>query len=70
MYGFADRALAVIKADELRRRDTTNRYEVAIHKHPESNIWGRGDKSVTYGVVRYIPYIPAQPWKLDGFVWF
>jgi hypothetical protein len=70
MYGFVDELTARTKQNELRQRDTLNRYEVTIHKHPENNIWGRGDKSVTYGVQRFIPYTPTMPWKFDGFVWF
>ena len=41
MYGFSDKLRAHIKANELRQRDTVNRYEVAVHKYPETNIWGR-----------------------------
>ena len=40
MYGFSDKLRAHIKANELRQRDTVNRYEVAVHKYPETNIWG------------------------------
>ena len=70
MYGFSDKLRAHTKATELRQRDTVNRYEVAVHKYPETNIWGHCDKTITYGVKRFVPYIPAMPWKFDGFVWF
>lgn len=70
MYGFKDEQTAYQKAEELQQNDPINRYLVAIHKHPETNIWGQGDKTVTYGVQRLVPYIPDCPWKLDGFVWF
>jgi hypothetical protein len=51
-------------------QDTANRYEVGIHKDAETNIWGRGDKTVTYGVKRFVPYCAAMPERFDGFVWF
>jgi hypothetical protein len=70
MYGFASKLKAHIKAHELRQRDTNNHYEIAVYKYPETNLWGRGDKTVLYGVKRYIPYVPTMPWKFDGFVWF
>ena len=72
MYGFYDELTARIKANELQQHDTLNRYEVAIHKYPETSVWrGRNDdKTTTYGVKRFVPYIPTMPWKFDGFVWF
>lgn len=70
MYGFADKAIAEEKANDLQKRNPTERYEVGMHKHLETNIWGRGDKTVTWGVKRYVPYCEAMPWRFDGFVWF
>ena len=70
MYGFNTHEEAQKRADALIARNDGNRYEVAIHKHPETNIWGRGDKTVMYGVQRYVPYCEAMPERFDGFVWF
>jgi hypothetical protein len=70
MYGFASKETAEAKAAELTARNDGNRYYVAVHKHPESNIWGSGDKTTTWGVVRWATYCPAMLWRHDGFVWF
>lgn len=69
MYGFTELE-ARTKAKALRLLNDGNRYEVSIYKHPETNIWGRGDKTVLYGVKRYVPYCEAMPERFDGFVWF
>jgi hypothetical protein len=69
MYGMTE-ANAQTQAVELARRNPQNRYAVAMHKHPETNIWGRGDRSVTWGVLCYVPYCEAMPYRLEGFVWF
>ena len=71
MYGFKTREEAQQKATELSARYPQNQYEVGVHKHPERHWWsGREDKTVTYGVKRYIPYTVTVPWRFDGFVWF
>jgi hypothetical protein len=66
MYGFTDKATAILKAEELRRKDTVNKYEV--HAHSFTDSWLR--VPLTWGVVKYVPYCDAMPWRLDGFVWF
>jgi hypothetical protein len=71
MYGFESQAEAEVRAARLRLLHPGNRYVVALHKHPEMNIWtGKMDQTVTYGVQRWVPYCEAMPEKFDGFVWF
>lgn len=71
MYGFDTRAEAQRQADRLTALHPEQRFEVALHKHREFNIWtGRTDFEVTYGVKRFVPYCDAMPERFDGFVWF
>jgi hypothetical protein len=64
MYGLSE-DVAQTKAAELNRRNDGNRYEVAAHS------WtAYGNYPLTWGVVRYVPYCDAMPWRHDGFVWF
>ena len=58
MYGFQTQFEAQSKAAQLQSAHPENRYEVALHKHPENNIGGCSDRTITYGVKRYVPYIP------------
>lgn len=64
-YGFSDESFAASKIAKLAAREPENRFVVAPHS------WcAYGNVPKTWGVIRYVPYILAMPWKLDGFVWF
>jgi hypothetical protein len=70
MYGSTDKAVAISKAAELRYRDAVNRYEVHAHSYSDSWLTGKQSVPLTWGVVRYVPYCDAMPWRCAGFVRF
>jgi hypothetical protein len=63
-YGFEDKGTAERLRDILAERHPDERFEVDAHSRSMMNY------PLTWGVVRYVPYCKAMPWRCTGFVDF
>jgi CRISPR/Cas system-associated exonuclease Cas4 (RecB family) len=63
-YGFDDKETAERLRDILAERHPDEKFEVEVHSR------SRMKDTLTWGVVRYVPYCEAMPWRCTGFVDF
>jgi hypothetical protein len=76
MYGFETKQEAETRAAVLREQEPDNRFEVEPHSWFERVPTRFSDGAIneaaarTWGVVMYVPYCDAMPWRCTGFVWF